>query len=267
MIAGAPGRRADQGDRRGAHPLVGCREAAAKHGPVAGDRERVAGHVESFHALGGSAVSAQDHRRLRERHHSREAVHGIAQLFVLRMREAAVLILVVDGGDGGDAIGSRDRQPAQRVGVQDREEHVVDADAERQHENGGDAECAVPSEQSNGEPDILPERLQQRKTALLAELLLGLLDSAERTPRRARGIRRRESTRHVLVGEELQVHVNLLVQTVVAPAPEEDVGGPGEQNAERGHDSLSSRRLTMETVRDQSAVSAVSCRRPAAVME
>ena len=59
-----------QGDRRGAHPLVSRCETAAKHGPVAGDRERVARHVESFHALGGSAVSAQDHRRLRERHDS-----------------------------------------------------------------------------------------------------------------------------------------------------------------------------------------------------
>ena len=42
---------------------------------------------------------------------------------------------------------------------------------------------------------------------------------------------------------------------------------PGQQHAQGGHGSLSSRRAIIATVRDQPAASAVSCLRPARVME
>ena len=82
----------------------------------------------------------------------------------------------------------------------------------------------------------------------------------------SRASRVRETAPAVLVGEQLEVRLQLLAQLVLATPAAERPEQPREQHAQARHDSGSRRRLTIATVRAQSCASASSCFRPAAVM-
>ena len=63
----------------------------------------------------------------RERGEPGDLVRGSGQVAIVGKREPARGAAIVDGRDEEDAIGMRNRQTANRVRIQDREQHVVDA--------------------------------------------------------------------------------------------------------------------------------------------
>ena len=151
--------------------------------------------------------------------------------------------------------------------VQDREEHVVDANSESEDGNGRERETWCAPQQPDRQPQILQRGVDERQSTLVLGLFLDARDAAEGPPRRAPRLVFVQPERHLLCGQQVQVCLNLFRQPLVPPTAQDEIEGSREKYPDAGHDSPSRRRLTIETVRAQSSVSDASWRRPEAVIE
>jgi len=112
-----------------------------------------------------------------------------------------------------------DRQPADRVCVEDREQHVVDADPEAEHEQRRDGEASIARQQPQGEPHIQRQGVDKRQPPLVAIGGRHLIDPSKRSARGDPGVRHRQSFREILLREQLQVCPHFFRESLVAPPP------------------------------------------------
>ncbi len=154
-----------------------------------------------------------------------------------------------------------EQQSIEHVG----EDHRA-ADADGEQRDRRERRAAVAHQRAPREADVLPQRVDPGQHARVAERLPCLRDAAEFAARGEPRLGVRQAAPAVLVGEQLEVRLQLLAQLVLATPAAQRPEQPGEQHAQARHDSGSRRRLTIDTVRAQSCASASSCFRPAAVM-
>ena len=80
-----------------------------------------------------------------------------AVVLEIEIRHPAIALRALASADDHDAIGIVERQAANQDGVDEREHRRVDADAQRQRDDGDGGEPAVLHEQPDREPNVLPE--------------------------------------------------------------------------------------------------------------
>ena len=182
-------------------------------------------------------------------------------------RHAEIWRAVVARRQVEDPIGIGHRKAADRVCVQDREEHVVDANSESEDGNGRECEARCAPQQSDRQTQILQRSVDERQSPLVLVLFLDARDAAEGPSRRAPRLLFVQPEPHLLCGQQVQMCLNLFRQPLVTPTAQDEIECSREKYADGGHDSPSRRRLTIETVRAQSSVSDASWRRPDAVIE
>ena len=255
---------ADHGHRRRTPAIVLDRDDAADDRRDPEHVEQLAGDVTALDTLGCAVHIGQSRGAGGER---REigAADSLARLVELEPRQPAVRVPLVARGHEHDAIGPGNREAAQGMRVEDREHHVVHADAERKDEHGGDREATVPRQRADGKPGVQRDRLDQRQAPLIAVAHRDLIHAAEGTPGCGSRLLGRQPLRLELLGEQSEMKPDLVVQPPIAARPEQRIEKPRQQHA-RAHGSFSNSRLTIDTVRAQLSVAAASCFRPAVVM-
>ena len=169
-----------------------------------------------------------------------------------------------------------EQHEALRIGDGHRPKHDCIEDAERrrrgaypqperQHRN--DREAGVPAEHPGAVPQVLDEGVEKGEAALIAIRLFHAFDGAESPAGGSASIGWRQASLDEVGREEIEVCLNLGIQVGIAARRGEHGLDPRDQDAKRAHDSSPSSRLTIATVRAQLSASAVSCFRPARVME
>jgi hypothetical protein len=96
------------------------------------------------------------------------------------------------------------------VRVDQREEHVVDANPNGEHDDGSDGKTAFAGKQPGGEANILEQGVDDRQASLIAMQHLDLVNAAKAPPRRQPRIVGRHPCRDVLVGQPIEVILYLL---------------------------------------------------------
>ena len=96
-----------------------------------------------------------------------EALLRATQFVELREGNRAIGDAIVERRDEQDAVRLVDRQAAKLVRVDQREEHVVHAEADTEHDDRGQREPAIAHQDAEREPNILEQRLDHRQTPLV----------------------------------------------------------------------------------------------------
>ena len=187
-------------------------------------REGAGGRVGAVEPFGRMAVTRDDHRHAAECGDPGELARRGPDVVEIGKRHTPVGALGVDRRDEEDPPGLRNRQAANRVGVQDREQHVVHADADAEHEHRGHGKARIAPHQPDGKPEIAGEGIEERQPPLVAIRLLDPLDAPELALRRAPGVGGRHPGGEVVLGEQVQVVGDLFLEPAFAP--------PGEQQVE-----------------------------------
>lgn len=163
------------------------------------------------------------------------------------------------------------RQRPRHHRVQHPENGGIRADAEGQRQHGSRGEAGIGAQLAQSMAQVLGAGLQQRQAALVSPALSDLRNAAELAPRLEVRPFRRHAAALVVRGQQFDVAGDLLlyarVGAGIAAVGGEESSQPGEEYAQRHHDSPSSIRLTMATVRDQLWASVANCLRPNRVME
>src|SRR5687767_13399445 len=116
--------------------------------------------------------------------------------------------------------------------------------------------------QPQREADVLADRIDGRQSALIAVVFLDLIDAAERAAGRLLRLGQWHPGGRILIGEEVEMGANLLLEALLPAAREQQVEDARHEDADAGHDGSSSRRFTIDTVLAQRAASFANCRRP-----
>ena len=135
----------------------------------------------------------------------------------------------------GDAFRVRDRQAAQRVGVEDGEQHVVHPDPKAEHEHDGGGEGAVAREQAAGEPRVERERVEPRQPALIAMLFRHRRHGAELAPRRKPGVLGREPLLPVVLGQQREMRLDFLGEPRLTPPKRDQLEQTPQIHTHRRH--------------------------------
>jgi hypothetical protein len=165
-VSGAPYARPDHRHSGGPFAVVFTHETAPSHRRRADQVERVGGHVRRVEPLRGTRIAADGDGRGGERGDGVQAARRVTDCREVFVRNSAVRTAIVEGGNVKDTVGAGDRESAHRMRVQDREEHVVHADADGEHEDGGGGEAAIAPQQSQRKPDVLDKHNHLIVTAL-----------------------------------------------------------------------------------------------------
>ena len=145
-----------------------------------------------------------------------------ARVFEVGKRQACQLATRVDRSDGDHFLRPLNRQAADADCVDDGEERGVDTDADGERTGRGERKRPLPAEQPDGEPYVVPKRIDGRQHALVAIDLLDRFDPAEGAPGSGGCRIRRESSANVVVSEQIEVSLDLLVKlAVLLPASEQ----------------------------------------------
>ena len=109
------------------------------------------------------------------------------------------------------------------MGVQDREQHVVHADAQTQDEDGQERKAPVPADQTEGETHVERERVENGQAPLIAIDGRHLIDAAESAARCRPGLGGREAFFEEISRQQVEMTADLLVEPLVAFAPAEKI--------------------------------------------
>ena len=162
-------------------------------------------------------------------------------------------------------IRDRERPQHHRVEDSERRRRGADPQPERQHRN--DRETGITAEHPGAVPQVLEESVEEAEATLVAIGLFHSFDGAESPAGGSASISWRQAALDEVRGEEIEMCLNLGIQIGIAARHAERGLDSCDQDAKRAHDSSPSSRLTIATVRAQLSASAVSCFRPARVME
>jgi len=120
------------------------------------------------------------------------------------------------GPDHDEATGFRIWERAQQDSVNDAKDGRIGADAERERYHSYGRESRTLSKRTEAEPDVAPERLQQRNSSAIPIRFLSGLDSAERQERVAPGLLETHATAEILLDMHLQMAFEFSVKLAVA---------------------------------------------------
>jgi hypothetical protein len=246
--------------------LVARLELATEHRSQAEMRERTGRHEIDWQPLGDLPIVAHAERRARVRVEAREAADRVAQAPVVGVGEAGDPSLPVLRPDRHDAVGIGERQAAQADGVDEREEEAVRADPEREHEDRGRGHRRLSPQHPRRDSDVREEGVHRRHAALVPVALLDRVRLTERTARRQTRRGRRHPAALELLGQQLEMVTDLLIDPILAPPPDDDAAKPDDPFAPATHEPASSSRAISSTVCRHNRSSAASCRRPVRVM-
>ena len=153
----------DDGNGSGALALVFSKEVAAGDGPLADHGKsvrrdlsapialRIAGGVTDVGAVAG------------ERGHGFERLHLRAVVKKIGIRDVVGFTVgAIDAGDIEDAFAVAERKVLVEDGVREREDSGVQANSERESEDGHGGEARVVGQGAEGVLDVLPERAHGR---------------------------------------------------------------------------------------------------------
>ena len=163
------------------------------------------------------------------------------------------------------------RQRPQQHGVHEAEDGPVRADPDPQREDDDEAEARAPQQAPRRVPHVAENRFEHGKPRLVPERLPNLRYPAELRAGQPSGLGGGLARADVLGGEQVEVHLDLLLRLPREAAAREQVPHARHERdyaAPGAHGSGDSRRRRAMTpaMRSQSSVWAASRRRPAAVM-
>jgi len=165
-----------------------------------------------------------------------------------------------------DAVGIRVRQRAQEHAVDDAEHRRAGADAERQREDGGRGEPGPLAQDARAVPEVGPQNLDEPEPPDRAGVLLGQRDVPEAAQGGVPRLVGRQPCGDLLLGLELELGADLLVELGLGAAGPQAPGAIAELVPER-HGYTSSGSAMIRAIAAVSCchfeVSLVSCRRPA----
>ncbi len=154
-------------------------------------------------------------------------------------------------------------EPPNTVGIHDGEEHVVDADAERQDNDGANRERGLLPQQAKREPEILRDIVHDAGAACVPAVLLDLVEPAEFEAGLAPRFVGRLAGAHLLGDDFVEVKSQFVVQLAFQPVAPPDAIPPG-------HDASPSAMAKNNRIasdrRAQFCVCAFSCTRPLGVI-
>jgi hypothetical protein len=166
------------------------------------------------------------------------------------------------------------RQRAQDEAVEDREQRCIGADAERQTRNRDEREPGVLTQATNRDSDVLPQLINGARDPHVAHVLDAERHVAHRPSARPRRGVRCEAVTLERVLTMCAVRLDFFTKIVVVTRATEEVPQAAKERAHEtglscpmagsNHVDASTRWITL-TMRSNSACSAVSCLRPAAV--
>jgi hypothetical protein len=156
-VAGLPHRVADDRDRRASLPVVVGSECTAEHRFLADDGEQVRRCVGPGKGVGRMVFVADGERGAEDRGERLERVARFLPVLAVFQRGRSITAAGVAGPEGHDAVGAIEGKSAKNHRVDDSEDGVVSADAERQGGDGGQREPLVLHEQPDRETKVLPE--------------------------------------------------------------------------------------------------------------
>jgi hypothetical protein len=140
----------------------------------------------------------------------------------------------------------------------------VRPDPERQCEHGSKRKARTVAKFSQCVDEVLDQRVEERQASLLAIVFANRCEIAQTAFGLGECLVGREARAFEIGGQQIEVSGKLGLQLRRPRAASQH---SGEQHAQSGHDSLSSIRAIMATVRDQLPASTASCFFPARVME
>ena len=117
----------------------------------------------------------------------------------------------------------RDRKAAQPQRVQQPEHGGVCAHPERKRDDRGCGERPVAPQQTQAEPDVVPQRLETRAAADVPYLCLDRVDSPELQRRRAPRLGRRRTLLQVFIDQQLECRAQLVVEVALDAIAMRDV--------------------------------------------
>ena len=182
--------------------------------------------------------------------------------------------------DGDQLIGRGIGQRPEERRIDDAEDRGVDADAEGQRRHSGGGEAWRLREEPQRIPQVLQQRLHAAEATAVANGFPRLFDTADRAPRLAMGLGRRQSAAERILLEHFEMRAQFVVELAVDPAapelfdkPREELAGLSRQSPEAaadlprrstggaaaGHSGCSDglrKRLTTVETRSQRAASA-----------
>ena len=223
-------------------PVVRGRQQPAEPGPHAQGLEVVPRH-QLAHGLLARPGMAEVDLGARETRDGGERRAAVPQVRVHWIGERIVRLGVCAlRFDHHQPVRIANRKRGHQHGVHEREDCRVGANpqAEGQHRHRGEAR--VSREHPQAEADVLEESLHEGQAALVAVRFLHLLAAAEVAARREAGLLERQPAADVLLGQQLQVALQLLVELGIEGRLAEQAAQAGGEGAERGHVTLPRRR-------------------------
>ena len=180
-VAGLPQAVPKQHDRGSAEPIVFREEGPAGDRSRADDVEGIGRQVRALDPFGSATLVSHGDLRIDERRDPRKRLRRWSEVLQLRQRHATRPVLVVDRRDVEHAIRLVDRQSPDGMGVQDREQHVVDPDAEPEDEQRDERKAAILDQQPRRKPDVLRDVLQPGPHPDVTRLILAEVRRAKRS--------------------------------------------------------------------------------------
>jgi hypothetical protein len=132
-VAGRPHAFGEQNDRNSSGTVVRGYEAPSRHRGNAQGPERVGRDVAAVDAVRRASLVAHGERRGNKRGQIDERLLRGTEILEVQPRHTPVCAPVVERRDVQHALHLVEGQPLQGVRVDEREEHVVDADADGEH--------------------------------------------------------------------------------------------------------------------------------------
>ena len=138
---------------------------------------------------------------------------------ILAVREQLRFAVPIGRSDRQDCGGPRHPQRPEQEGVGEAEHRAVGADADRQGDHGDEREPGAAREHPAAVADVARQILEPGEPALVAQRFHRLRDRAGPSSHLTRGVVGGQAAAARLVGGELGVQPQLVLEVVVGPAP------------------------------------------------
>ena len=208
-------------------PIVGRRQHSPAQWRHAEHREEFPGNVQAFD-VADLALRRQVEAGIGKRKERGKPLLLAEDLLPQRQRYLAVAPGVSAAArsaqlDLGELAGMRDGKAAKPQRVQQPEHGSVGAYPERKRDDRGCGERAAAPQQTQAEPDVVPQRLETRAAADVPYLCLDRVDSPELQRRRAPRLGRRRTLLQLFIDQQLECRAQLVVEVALDAIAMRDV--------------------------------------------
>ena len=153
----------------------------------------------------------------------------------------------------------RDGKAAQSQRVQQPEHSGVCAHPERKREDRSCGERPVAAQQTQAEPDVVPQRLETRAAADVPHLCFDRVDSPELQRRRAPRLGRWCTPLQVLIDQQLECRAQLVVEVALDAIAMRDVSPQTSQPRQERHANLRLRSCIEYRYEHECAAAPIEC--------